>query len=1285
MIVTNHQLFSHAYLSRLQADPANDATAALIVQGLRDWLPFRDTSSPAALFSSWIGPVLDFLGFHHAPNENAPQFHLLYAHRGDEAPVGLCYVVPLGQDLDETTKGRHPMAQAVLALRARGLRWGMLTDGVRWRLVDAQALQRYEQYLEADLDELARSGDPVALRLLHAFFHCNAFTPTQLSSSKESKETAGLDALTTASTKATKAVEDHLKARVSHNEGIMAQFCLGLVRADGRDRYAEAERDAIYRDATYLLYRILFVLHAEARSLLPMDNPSYQAASLSTLIQTSYAYQRQGMPDPQATTLWKRLKALCAAIYDSDPALGIPAYNGGLFDDADKPYLRDGQIADAYLTPALFDLAYMPDSHSPDGYRAIDYRDLSVRHLGSLYEGMIEYRLQIAEETLWARRDGKGNVLFLRTGQDGTPRKTDVEIEPGQVYFSQSPGERRATGTYYTPEYVVDYIVHQTVIHGLGERRASLEAKLASWLQEIVAATGPDERRQMQRTADEELLRFVEEQVLTFRTCDMGMGSGHFLVNTAHQMTAFVVETLHLTPWENPAIDTDPVVWRRRIVEHCLYGVDLNLMAVELAKLSLWLASVARDKPLSFLDHHLRQGNSLIGARLEDLAAALAAPAAPSRRELRERAAGQLSMLDDPSFRQHVATATDLLARIAARVSDRLEDVKVQEVDYEQVRAELEPYRRLGDLLVARHFGLDADEQQVRSLARSLVNGAVSLLPEHQRVLAQAQELAKEYHFFHWALEFPEVFLHQHGRWMDGITGFDGVMGNPPYVRQEALARLKQYLRMRFASFHSAADLYVYFYEQGLRLLDCSGRMAYITSGTFARANFAVPLRKWIPSNAQIETVIDFGENQPFDEAEMVRPSIVVFKRGRQMSPFRTLFIAGTRIPSSLHKALAQFGFECSPEILDQPEWIFRSATITDLFAKVLAAGVPLGDVVRNEMYYGIKTGLNEAFIIDTATRDRLIQSDSKCEKLIRQMVRGADLRPWYQRGGSGWMVVLPSGWTRNSFGNALGEAEAWSRFSQHYPSLAKHFQPFADTARRRHDKGEFWWELRACDYYGIFDKPKVLYPEISKLPRFSLDNEGKFINNSGFVIATQNRAILGILQSRVLWFAVSQICQPLRLRGGLWQYMLFTQFIGRLPIPDMSSAEQECIGGLAEAITEKARARHKLHSRIHLHILSELGMPGTELNNKLARWWDLGFLDFCIQVQKVLRHEIPERERDSWNAWLATQRVEHERLTAEIVHLETGLNERVYRLFNLTPQEVQTIEQSTEYRYGEV
>lgn len=161
--------------------------------------------------------------------------------------------------------------------------------------------------------------------------------------------------------------------------------------------------------------------------------------------------------------------------------------------------------------------------------------------------------------------------------------------------------------------------------------------------------------------------------------------------------------------------------------------------------------------------------------------------------------------------------------------------------------------------------------------------------------------------------------------------------------------------------------------------------------------------------------------------------------------------------------------------------------------------------------------------------------------------------------------------------------------------------------------------------------------------------------------------------------------CLGLGERAGIERYQLFAQYISRLPVPDMDAAEQEAIGGLAMAITEQARARYDLHRRARHRIESDLGVPSKRLNQKLTAWWELDFPSFRAEIKKVFTRDIPLRERDEWDVWLANRRAEHDQRTAEIVRLETGLNARVYVLFDLTPAEIQTIEEITKYRYGEV
>ena len=258
------------------------------------------------------------------------------------------------------------------------------------------------------------------------------------------------------------------------------------------------------------------------------------------------------------------------------------------------------------------------------------------------------------------------------------------------------------------------------------------------------------------------------------------------------------------------------------------------------------------------------------------------------------------------------------------------------------------------------------------------------------------------------------------------------------------------------------------------------------------------------------------------------------------------------------------------------------------------------------------------------------------------------------------------------------------AQFSQFYPSLAHHLAPFGNAARKRSDKGDYWWELRPCSYYHVFSENKIFWSAISKIPRFSFDTEHKYINNSVHFIPTDDKYLLAILQSRVIWFAISQMCVPLRLRAGLWQYQLKSQFISRLPIPTPTDDVRAIIAQLAQDISANAKARYALHERVRRRISQDLG-GGGKLNQKLSAWWERDFAGFRAEIHKHWKTDIPLRDRDDWQEWLASQRAKHAQFTAAIIAGETQLNAQVYGLFGLSAAEIALIEASTKYEYGEV
>lgn len=853
MAYTNHLLFNNVFLKNLRPTGEEIASANYLVhESARDWYRNADFSSPQSLVETWIRPLLNQQTLDLVEvGSDYPDAWYLVAPWESGIPLAICYVVGEHQNLDghepdgTLPKGQHWMVQAVnLAIQKQenNLRWVLLTNGNQWRLLDAQNLRKYEAFLEIDLINLLKGQDDwLAAYLFHHI--------VRLEDSLEKDEETGknkLDAFFDQSIRATEATEKYLKTSVSDNlntpgggDGIMAQLCMGLVHAIdpiGTRAFTDAERDEIYRNATYLLYRLLFIFYAEARNLLPMDREDYRAISLNRLVDDAYLVHLNPSNNAiEQTTLWDHLTSLFNAIHYSDEYMGIPPYNGGLFENDDKVYLNEFKIADRFLAEALVELAYLSDSKGNKEPERIDYRDLSVRHLGSLYEGMIEYRLFIAEEELLARQDKNGKVKYLSA--EKTERKQNDELlKKGQVYFAQSPHERKATGTHYTAEDLVERLIKQTVQRVLDERWQEFEPNVAQWLAEIDATPGETQRRSLQERVDSELEQFVESQVLSLRACDPAMGSGHFLVHIAHQMTNFILRVLTYTPWENANINLDADHWRKRLVENCLYGVDINQMAVELAKLSLWLATMQLGQPLSFLDHHLKQGNSLLGASLEEIEELLNQDdfSKPTAKSILAEAKGQYMLVSQVRpLQQKIGEANSLLQKIASQIVTRAEDIHQQELDYDEVEKILAPYKKIGDLIVAQKMGLKIPVNELHSLAKAY-ESRNELNDAQKQWRSKIQILLVDMHPLHWSLEFPVVF------WNEKQNGFNLVIGNPPFLGGKKIStqlgnKVLLYLKTAYSPTYNTTDLCAYFLKLYYMILNLNGFMGLVTTNTIAQ------------------------------------------------------------------------------------------------------------------------------------------------------------------------------------------------------------------------------------------------------------------------------------------------------------------------------------------------------------------------------------------------------------------------------------------------------------------
>jgi hypothetical protein len=513
--------------------------------------------------------------------------------------------------------------------------------------------------------------------------------------------------------------------------------------------------------------------------------------------------------------------------------------------------------------------------------------------------------------------------------------------------------------------------------------------------------------------------------------------------------------------------------------------------------------------------------------------------------------------------------------------------------------------------------------------------------------------------------------------------GFDVVVANPPYIRQEWLAPYKAHFEAVYESYHGTADIFTYFFERGLQLLREGGRLAFVTSGSWVRANFAAPLRKVIAENTAIESMIDFGEFQPFEDAEMIRPTITILRKQPPGPPMRLFkWLEAGRPPENLSDVIASAA-TMRTEHLGADAWELEADDVLALRRKLSDGGERLGDRPGAKVFRGVITGLTEAFVINREQRTALIADDARSEEVIRPFAQGAHLRPWCMEDSGEFIIQLQSSenarWPWSDSGD-----EAERVFRDAYPAIHAHLDRFREQAIRRQDQGRYWWELRSCAYWAAFKQPKVVWPDISKLPRFSMDTRGCTLGNTAYTIPGGDYYLLGVLASWCTWFYISKTSQPLRLRAGRWQYRLFAQFMEEIPIPDAGSGDRKAIAALAERCCDLGTQRYDLQSAVRGRILQTFGTGGGTLNTRAESWWESPLNDLGVALKRSLNLPASPfrnpRIADEWEPYLEKKRAEVASLTKQLADAEAELNDRVFRLFTLTPDEIRLLQREVEH-----
>jgi hypothetical protein len=1046
-------------------------------------------------------------------------------------------------------------------LSDRRIQWAILTNGRLWRLYYQGAKSRSEEYLEIDLsrlldvpglsDLLTEPDDGERAHWLRVF----ALMFGRASFDTTADRSFHLLALDEA-----ELWEEQVANNLSNLvfRGIFRGLVASLDAADSRRPYPRSpEYLRELKDAALtLLYRLLFVLYAEDRDLLPARDSRYDNYGLRPI--RDQVARRVDENDTFAATIgnyYARVRGLFRAIDRGEPSLGLPPYNGGLFDPDAAPLLQWIELPDATFAPML-------DALSRHAGRRINYRDLSVQQLGSIYERLLEH---------------------------------EVVEQDGRIEVIADEAARKGSGSFYTHEVLVQFILERAVgplVTGFVEEfRGKAEA--------LAGQRRPKAERLAELGALDPASRLLEIKV-----CDPAMGSGHFLVSLVDFLADRVLEAVAAAPRLVPFLDDDnayesPLVeriasirerilqlaaegrWqldeaqlddkhlvRRMILKRVVHGVDKNPMAVELAKVALWLHTFTTGAPLSFLDHHLRCGDSLLGLRLSDISAWVQQRGAltihPSVVHAQQAAAGmaQIERITDSDIAEveesthtfeGVREATEPLAAFLSLVAaERLMGVfdaapkeKPKETrrtkDHEARMAAYEKAAALQDVLdgnlgdpIAIAGGkaavLPAEPPETADLFPSdrpeqgTLFARSALDPRHRRLahalIEEARRLAREHRFLHWELAFPNV-------WKDWLSvdpkgGFDAVIGNPPYVRQEQIKALKPALRKAYQAFDGMADLYVYFYELGLRLLRPGGRLSYVVTNKWLRAGYAEELRGLLSSRGWLEAVADFGHARKFFPGADVFPCVIVARRpdGRADPPHETEVCQIPRDVVRLDRVSQQVGemaFPLPRASFTKQAWQLDPPQVAALMDKIRRAGVPLKDYAGVSPQYGIKTGFNEAFLIDTPTRDALVAEGPKCAEIIKPYLRGQDIERWYAPWRGLWMIFARRGIEIEKYPSVLAHLQRYRRELEPRPQDWRG-EPKHWPGRK---PGNYeWFEIQdPVDYWNDFSKPKLLIKRIEYYADIASDNNAMLVNHSALIFTNPDGWIQCCVNSPILWY----------------------------------------------------------------------------------------------------------------------------------------------------------------------
>lgn len=946
-----------------------------------------------------------------------------------------------------------------------------------------------------------------------------------------------------------------------------------LLRDDLLERNKLNTKEASER-ALLLLNRLLFLYFVQRKGWLAQDSEFLRhrfSAHAKQPCEATY-YQQVLIP------LFDRLSIEGAR--DEKPWNEIPFLNGGLFEE-------DSAVANDQLKIANSTFHTIFDE-------LLDRFNFTVTE-----DTPLDVEVAIDPEML-----GKIFECLTLKQEQGTGILAEAE-----GLATEKKDQRKLTGSYYTPRAIVHFMCQESLKEHL---RSAWEKSGVAFHSDVADATLgrlmslplPDppteqDRQELRNLLAPGIAEMLREALRTLRVVDPAVGSGAFLVGMLHEVVRLrALLDLHLAGRERIAGANYIHDLKKEVIEHSLFGVDLQEQAVRLCELRLWLSLVVdyqfseQDKggfaatirsipTLPNLSYRVVRGDSLL-ERLFGHAVQLDVLARDPRSreiidELRKEKETFFALRDPAEKRRRELVILEKQVRLA----ENLIEAKTQFLEtkvYEQPDI-------FGGNKSARDQKMEEEQRALIALWQDLKAKVHRAGEEVRRLLAQPrlpahgdlQRLRQQYFqtkespTFFWQVDFAEVFNEK--------GGFDIVIANPPYIRMELLKAITPDLKRLYRSATGRADAYIYFFEKGVGLLHDGGVLSYISSSTYAKTGSGEALRSILRDETTLRRFVDFGDLQVF-EGVTTYPAILLLNNSK---PADATEVRGNVVQSldteSLDRELHAPGVLVRQKELETGGWRFEDKRLTRLRQKIKDAGVPLRDYCGSPLY-GIKTGLNEAFVINSATRDALVSQDRRSSEILKPFLEGKDLKPWRTEWRGLWLIYTYHGIDMKP-----------------YPVVLEYLRSFKKRLEARATAHTHqWYEVQQpqFEYSKSMAKPKIIYPHFSRFPKFSFEPDGYFSNDKTYLIPSEDWYLLALLNSLVLWYFITLICPA--MRGGLWRYELRVMYMETLPIAKPSASDRKKLSDLAETLSaEQCSNRLALEAELNDRVAQLYGLTPEE------------------------------------------------------------------------------------------